>query len=68
MEPRAITPKEVKELIERGEQVALLDVRNDQAWSESDKKLPGALRIPVDEALARADEISKDGVTVAYCT
>jgi len=68
MEPKAITPKEVKELIERGQQVTLLDVRNDQAWSESDKKLPGALRMPVDEALARVDEIPKDSVTVAYCT
>jgi rhodanese-related sulfurtransferase len=68
MEAKAITPKEVKDLIERGQQVTLIDVRNDQAWSESDKKLPGALRLRSDEALARADEIPKDGIAITYCT
>ena len=68
MEAKAITPKEVKDLIEHGRQVTLIDVRNDQAWSESDRKLPGALRVRADEVLARADEISKDTVSVTYCT
>jgi len=68
MEAKVITPKEVKSLIEHGQSVRFLDVRNDQAWAESDRKLPGAIRLPADEALARADEIPKDLLTVAYCT
>ena len=68
MEPKAISPKEVRDLIEHGKKVTFIDCRNADAWSHSDQQLPGAIRIPTDETLARADEIPKDGVAVSYCT
>lgn len=59
---------EARELLDRGEPVVFLDVRNPQAWAASNVKLPGALRVPLDELPARASELPRNGHVVAYCT
>ena len=51
-----------------GEQFAFIDTRNTQAWAESDVKLPGAIRLPVDKLEEHISEIPKDRPIVAYCT
>jgi rhodanese-related sulfurtransferase len=35
--------------MEAGEDFVLIDVRNPQAWAESDSMLPEAIRVPMDK-------------------
>lgn len=63
-----VTPEEVKERMDRGERFTFVDSRNDEAWSESDVRLPGAIRIPADEAGKRVGDLPKDRTIITYCT
>jgi hypothetical protein len=64
-----ITLDEVKRLQAQGERVVLLDVRKEGAWRESDGMAQGALRLPPDNARARAAELAlpRNDWLVAYC-
>jgi rhodanese-related sulfurtransferase len=68
MDEVRISPKAVKERMERGETVLFLDSRNPTAWSESDRMLPGAIRMPADEVDERAADIPRSWTVVSYCT
>ena len=68
MEVTRITPDEVKERMDRGEPFAFVDVRNPQAWAQSNKKLPNAIRLPKEELEQHLDEIPKDRAVITYCT
>ena len=68
IEVTRITPEEVKTRMDRGEPFAFLDDRNPTAWSGSSVKLPGAIRVPADEAEKHLAEIPRDRAIVAYCT
>jgi rhodanese-related sulfurtransferase len=68
MEVPRITVKELKEKLDRGEAVALLDVRNPTAWVNSDVRLPGAVRIAMDDLDSRAEDFDHAMTVVAYCT
>ncbi len=68
MEPTRVTVDEVKERMDRGEQFAFVDARNPQAWSKSDVKLPGAIRVPADEVEGHLGEIPRDRAVITYCT
>lgn len=68
MEATRITTDEVRERLDRGEQFAFVDTRNPQAWGESDKKLPSAIRVAADEFEQHLDEIPKDRTVITYCT
>ena len=68
METTRITVDEVKQRMDRGEQFAFVDSRNPQAWAESDKKLPNAIRVPANELEQHLDEIPKDRTLITYCT
>jgi len=68
MEATRVTVDEVRERIRRGEQLTFIDTRRPQAWNESQVKLPGAIRIPADEAEQHLDEIPKDRAVITYCT
>jgi sulfur-carrier protein adenylyltransferase/sulfurtransferase len=59
---------EARAFLDRGEPVVFLDVRNPQAWAAASVKLPGAIRMPLDELPARAAELPRSGHVVAYCT
>jgi rhodanese-related sulfurtransferase len=63
-----VSVDEVLERLRSGDGIVFLDVRNPQAWAGSDVKLPGAIRIPLDELAARAEELPRDRPIVAYCT
>jgi hypothetical protein len=43
-----ITGEELKKRIDAGEDFTVIDVRNPQAWAESDTMLPEAIRVPLD--------------------
>jgi phage shock protein E len=63
----AITPEEVKALLDSGEDFVLLDVRTQSEFDRG--HIPGALLIPDTELADRAgDELpDKDGLIVLYC-
>lgn len=67
-EPARWTVREVRDRIDRGQVPVFVDTRNPTAWAESDVKVPGAIRIPLDELEARADSIPKGRPVVTYCT
>jgi rhodanese-related sulfurtransferase len=68
MDATRITVDEVKERLDRGEQFVFIDARNPQAWAESDKKLPNAIRVPANELEQHLDQIPKDRTVITYCT
>jgi len=63
-----VTAEEVKTRLDRAEPLVFLDVRNPKAWAEADRKLPGAIRIPLDELPSRTSEIPKGRAIITYCT
>ena len=73
---RRVTAEEVNGRMNRGEPVVLIDTRNPQAWSQSNEKLPGAIRIPAGEVERHLNEIPNGGPEggpegrwiITYCT
>jgi len=68
MEPTRITVDEAKERIDRGEPLLFLDTRNPAAWHNSNVRLRGAIRVPVDEAQDYLGELPTGRTIVTYCT
>jgi rhodanese-related sulfurtransferase len=63
-----ITVDELRKRMEAGEDFTIIDTRNPQAWAQSNEKLPGAMRVPVDALDQNLSRIPKDKPVVAYCT
>lgn len=63
-----ITREEVKRKLDTKEDFVLLDVRNPVDYGKSAVKIPGAVRIPVDELEGRFAELDPSREVVAYCT
>ena len=63
-----VTPEEIRERLARKEQLTFVDARNSEAWSESDEKLPGAIRIPADEVAKHVGDLPRDRTIITYCT
>jgi rhodanese-related sulfurtransferase len=68
MKPTAVSPSDAKERLERGDRVVFVDARNPVAWGSSSVKLPGAIRIPVDEIEEHLSEVPRDSTAITYCT
>lgn len=68
MEATRVTIDEIKTRLERGEQFTFLDTRNDQAWSEAQTKVTGAIRVPAGEVEQHLSEISHERTVITYCT
>ena len=66
--PTRLSVGEVNALIERGEPLAFIDSRNPIAWGSSKVKLPGALRIPIDEVERHLPTLPRDRRLIVYCT
>ena len=66
--PSRLTVADVNALIERGEPLAFIDSRNPIAWGSSKVKLPGALRIPIDEVERHLPTLPRDRRLIVYCT
>jgi rhodanese-related sulfurtransferase len=54
--------------MDAGEDFTVIDVRNPQAWAESDTMLPEAIRLPLDKLEDNLPRIPKNKPVVAYCT
>ena len=63
-----ITVEELKRRMDEGQDFTVLDVRNPQAWAESDIKLPEAMRLSPATLEENLFRIPKNKPTVAYCT
>ncbi len=63
-----ISPEEVNARTLAGERILFVDSRNPKAWGESDRKIPGAIRVPADGVEDHLNEMDKDYTVVAYCT
>jgi len=59
-----ITVKELKEKLDAGEDIQVIDVREDY---EVDAASFGAQHIPMGEVPARTDEIAKDKQVIIHC-
>jgi len=68
METTRVTVDELRERMARGEEFAFVDTRNENAWSEAQTKLPGAIRVSADEVEKYLDRIPKDRTVITYCT
>ena len=68
MEVSRITVDELKQRLDRGEPIAIVDARSAGAWSQADAQIPGSIRVPPDQIEAHLREVPKDRAVVAYCT
>lgn len=69
IEVNRVTVDEVKERIDRGEPIALVDSRSAKAWEESDVEIRGAIRVPPDHAdESLLSQVPRDRSVVTYCT
>ena len=68
MEATKTSAHEVKARMDRGDPLVFVDARHPQAWNSSKVKLPGAIRVPVDEVKDRFQEIPRDRSVITYCT
>ncbi|MBE3595176.1 MAG: rhodanese-like domain-containing protein [Candidatus Carbobacillus altaicus] len=60
-----VTPEEVKNRLEAGEDIVILDVR--EAMEVAMGKIPGAKHIPLSELPQRIHEIERDKETILVC-
>ena len=63
-----ITIDELRKRMEAGEDFALIDTRNPQAWGQSDVMLPEAVRVPLGNFEEHVYKIPKNKQIVTYCT
>lgn len=62
---KQITPKAVKEMIDAGQPLMILDIRED--WELATANLPGAVHITMDMLPESLDQIPKDQDVVVVC-
>jgi rhodanese-related sulfurtransferase len=63
-----ITVDDLRKRMAAGEDFAVIDTRNPEAWGQSDVMMPGALRVPLDSFEEHIYEIPKNKPIVTYCT
>jgi rhodanese-related sulfurtransferase len=63
-----ITTEELKRRMQAGEDFTLLDVRNPQAWAESDVMAKSAIRVPLEGFEQYLPRIPKNKPIITYCT
>ena len=63
-----ISPAALKERLDRGEDIVVVDLRSGLSYQTAGVKIPGAIRIPPEEFTARYKEIPSGRPVVMYCT
>ena len=66
--PSRLTVAQVKDLAGEGRALLFIDSRNPIAWGSSRVKLPGALRMPIDEVERHLATLPRDRHLIVYCT
>jgi rhodanese-related sulfurtransferase len=62
------TVEQVKNRLNRGEDITIVDSRAPHVWDEADVKAAGAIRVPPDEAEKHIADVRRDSFVVTYCT
>ena len=62
-----ITPEELKTRIAKNEPLAILDLRSQSSYEQSDKKITGSLRSRVRKVASRLREVPRDREVITYC-
>lgn len=60
-----ITAKELKERLDRGDDIQIIDVREPKEYDVA--RLPGSKLIPLGEVVSRSGEIDESKETVVHC-
>jgi membrane protein DedA with SNARE-associated domain len=68
LERSRITAPELKERLERGDPIVIVDLRSDLSYHEDGIKVPGAIWIPPENFEERHAEIPPGRPVVMYCT
>jgi membrane protein DedA with SNARE-associated domain len=63
-----ITPAQLRDALDSGQKVVVLDLRHPLDSVTDPRTLPGALRVLPDDVTARAELLPKDREIVLYCT
>jgi len=63
-----ITVEELKAKLAKNAPVFIIDSRSPGSYDNSEIKIKGAVRIPMDEIESRLNEIPRDREIVVYCT
>ena len=63
-----ISVDDLRDRLNRGENIFFVDTRNPRAWAEADTKLPQAIRVPADAVEEHFADIPRDRLVVTYCT
>ncbi len=63
-----ITADELKRRMQAGDDFVMIDVRNPQAWAESDVKARHAIRVSLEDFEQYLPRIPKSKPIVTYCT
>lgn len=62
-----ITPSQLRQMLDAGEPLVLLDVREPFEWKISNLEPHGARLIPMGDVPARIDELDRSEPVVVYC-
>jgi rhodanese-related sulfurtransferase len=68
MAPTEIRAVDVKEMMDSGKEIVLLDARSSKEWGESEVKLPGSIRIQITEIDNYLKKIPQNVPVITYCT
>ncbi len=63
-----IAVQELKRRMDAREDFTVIDVRNPNAWAETDTVIPETIRVPLDQLQESLPRIPKNRPVVAYCT
>lgn len=63
-----ITPEELKEKLDSGEEIVVVDLRHSMDFESDPVTIPGALYLPSEELSQRYKEIPKDRELILFCT
>ena len=63
-----ISVDDLRDRLNRGEDIFFVDTRNPKAWGEAETRLPGAIRVPADQVEPHLADIPRDRTIVTYCT
>lgn len=65
---RRITPEELKQRLDAGEEVTIIDLRHSMDFEADPNTIPGAYTLPSEEFEKRYREIPADRELILYCT
>jgi membrane protein DedA with SNARE-associated domain len=63
-----ITPEELKQKLDAGEDVVIVDLRHSMDFEADPKTIPGAFRMDATELQEKSDRLPRDREVILYCT